>query len=124
MNPVPGKMFDGDPYEDEGKQFWNYGPGAMCWYIGPTGRRFLRLLTPHQNREQEYVSLPVKPYEGQMASWEWDGNLERPTLTPSIDILTTGGWHGYVTNGNLVFHSWNTQAGVEAKLEAGKKTRA
>ncbi|EDX80485.1 hypothetical protein BBAL3_1642 [Brevundimonas sp. BAL3] len=32
-------------------------------------------------------------------SWDWDGNQEAPTLTPSV--LQVGGcqWHGYLTNG-------------------------
>ena len=30
-------------------------------------------------------------------SWEWDGNFEAPTITPSIDA--SPGWHGYLTAG-------------------------
>lgn len=32
--------------------------------------------------------------------WAWDGNEDKPTLTPSIHC--TGIWHGYLTNGRLV----------------------
>lgn len=33
--------------------------------------------------------------------WNWDGNREAPTITPSIlDVVT--GWHGYMTAGVLV----------------------
>lgn len=38
--------------------------------------------------------------------WCWDGNIERPTLTPSIRISIGHGkkgseevWHGFLTNG-------------------------
>lgn len=31
--------------------------------------------------------------------WGWDGDTERPTLTPSIH--TPGYWHGYLTSGKL-----------------------
>ncbi len=39
--------------------------------------------------------------------WGWDGNLDKPTLTPSINCITekdgkpTGGcgWHGHIING-------------------------
>lgn len=31
-------------------------------------------------------------------AWGWDGNIETPTITPSIDI-NRGHWHGYLTNG-------------------------
>lgn len=31
--------------------------------------------------------------------WHWDGNIEKPTLNPSIHA--PGQWHGYLTNGEL-----------------------
>ncbi len=40
--------------------------------------------------------------------WGWDGNIEKPTLTPSINCLAHGpdgekyagcGWHGFVRSG-------------------------
>lgn len=32
--------------------------------------------------------------------WNWDGNREAPTITPSIlDVVT--GWHGYLRAGQL-----------------------
>lgn len=40
--------------------------------------------------------------------WEWDGNMIKPTLTPSILSYTSRGgkrveaWHGYLTRGRLV----------------------
>lgn len=31
--------------------------------------------------------------------WQWDGNFDQPTLTPSIHAV--GAWHGYFTAGFL-----------------------
>lgn len=31
--------------------------------------------------------------------WGWDGNEDKPTLTPSI--LSPNEWHGYLRNGRL-----------------------
>jgi hypothetical protein len=31
--------------------------------------------------------------------WGWDGNEDKPTLTPSIHALNQ--WHGYLRNGRL-----------------------
>lgn len=49
--------------------------------------------------------------DGTRPRWQWNGDLERPTLTPSINCLShnpqTGeryagcGWHGYITNGEV-----------------------
>ncbi|WP_217577332.1 DUF6527 family protein [Mesorhizobium sp. GbtcB19] len=30
-------------------------------------------------------------------SWQWNGSLEKPTLTPSVHHV--GHWHGYLTDG-------------------------
>lgn len=32
--------------------------------------------------------------------WGWDGNVEKPTLSPSL--LVPGVWHGYLRAGRLV----------------------
>lgn len=32
--------------------------------------------------------------------WQWDGNREAPTLTPSLHWV--GVWHGWMRNGQLV----------------------
>ena len=32
------------------------------------------------------------------ASWEWNGDRERPTFKPSINCSICG-WHGFITNG-------------------------
>ncbi len=50
--------------------------------------------------------------DGRLPTWQWDGNYENPTLTPSINCLSrdpsTGeelagcGWHGWITAGKIV----------------------
>jgi len=37
---------------------------------------------------------------GGIAQWEWDGNREKPTFTPSINCGKC--WHGYIRNGRAV----------------------
>lgn len=38
--------------------------------------------------------------------WQWNGNKDAPTLTPSILVKPypkwTEGWHGFLTDGKLV----------------------
>lgn len=39
-------------------------------------------------------------------AWQWDGNKESPTITPSILIRGLHGkpdlWHGFLTNGKVI----------------------
>ncbi|MFG1414074.1 DUF6527 family protein [Xanthobacter sp. VTT E-85241] len=52
-------------------------------------------------------ALPFRPDPS--PSWEWDGNRDSPTLTPSVHHvlrLTAGGtgthWHGFLTAGEWI----------------------
>jgi hypothetical protein len=76
-------------------------PGATghCIFVCPNGRRCAVLIGP---------SAVGKPNPNALAVWGWDGNVDRPTLTPSINCRTTKddgtpaggcGWHGYISSG-------------------------
>lgn len=45
------------------------------------------------------VSREGSQFPGQRV-WGWDGNLDQPTLQPSLHLL--GRWHGYLKAGRLV----------------------
>lgn len=75
-------------------------PGATghMIFVCPNGHRCSVLVGP--------ASVP-RPAEDKCHVWGWDGNLEKPTLTPSINCIAekdgkpTGGcgWHGSITGG-------------------------
>ena len=39
---------------------------------------------------------------GGRPQWDWDGNAEAPTLSPSINCERHCGWHGYIRAGRCV----------------------
>lgn len=42
--------------------------------------------------------VPLSPQRnGNGATWQWNGDREKPTLTPSINCH--GCWHGFITDG-------------------------
>lgn len=43
-------------------------------------------------------ALDFRPHPS--PSWEWDGNRDAPTLSPSVDHV--GHWHGWLRNGEWV----------------------
>ena len=78
-------------------------PGATghIMFVCPNGKRCSLLLGP------QFVKRPEK---GKSNIWAWDGNRENPTITPSINCVTTDeegkptggcGWHGFITNGEI-----------------------
>jgi len=57
----------------------------------------------------EMKSVGFDTHESRRPRWHWDGNRERPTLTPSINILQLNDagqqvgehWHGWLTAGEF-----------------------
>lgn len=48
---------------------------------------------------QHMVDLPLKPTH--QNGWNWDGDRQRPSFTPSI-LNKSCGWHGYLVAGEWV----------------------
>ena len=48
------------------------------------------------------TDLPHDPQgqNGGIAQWNWDGDRDRPTFTPSVNC--GGCWHGYIEKGRCV----------------------
>lgn len=44
----------------------------------------------------DICAISIKPVVE--TGWDWNGDLEKPTVTPSIKI-NSGHWHGYLTAG-------------------------
>lgn len=45
--------------------------------------------------------VPAYMGEKKERTWNWDGNKDKPTLTPSIACLEGCKWHGYITHGEF-----------------------
>ncbi len=70
-------------------EFEDYGPN----------RKKLHFACPV--REGHMCQVLLKPWPIQGApTWNWDGNTEKPTLTPSINCGDCK-WHGFITNGEI-----------------------
>jgi hypothetical protein len=82
----------------------NMKPGDFFWLVedpdpaAPGGYRSFCAKYP----DGSFASIPVKPTPpGHVGpSWGWDGNLDKPTLTPSVHHV--GHWHGWVRAGRMV----------------------
>jgi hypothetical protein len=52
-------------------------------------------------RETCHIALRPSQKNAVGASWEWDGNREAPTITPSVNCEKVCGWHGWIRNGQF-----------------------
>ena len=70
--------------------------GAFTYYVDQGGRTAGMIYVCPCGCGQ-HGSLAFRPRQFPGASWEWDGNRERPTLTPSVHRV--GHWHGWLRDG-------------------------
>lgn len=61
-------------------------------------RDFLYIWIPGMSGP-DAIGIQRGPDTGKERVWAWDGNEERPTLTPSIHA--PGEWHGFLRAGRL-----------------------
>ncbi len=74
------------------------GATAHILFVCPKGQRCGVLVGP------QFVNRPTPDA---LCIWGWNGDCDKPTLTPSINCIAekdgkpTGGcgWHGFITNG-------------------------
>lgn len=75
-------------------------PGDFYFEADDTGQRWFCFCYPNGVGAR----IPIRPLlnagTNNGHSWQWDGNEDTPTLTPSINA--EGMWHGYVTAGRMV----------------------
>lgn len=50
-----------------------------------------------------FTRLPVAPPPKRDGAWMWDGNVEKPTIQPSIRQLSGCKFHGFLTEGIWTF---------------------
>ncbi len=48
------------------------------------------------------VRVTLGPADEKDARWHWDGNMDEPTVTPSIGCDRRCGWHGTLTKGEML----------------------
>lgn len=96
-------------------------PGDFYWTDGDTPYNDgVKILEPGETRPRWIVYIDnrgshgyvaIRPYkQNNGASWEWDGDWDKPTLTPSIhsQVEHPPGkrstiWHGYIRGGVIGF---------------------
>jgi len=76
-------------------------PGDFFWSETKEGRR-MHVAVPATSRQSDTWTLSDIPVSrsGGGKDWEWDGIVDKPTISPSLDVK--GIWHGFIRNGKLV----------------------
>ncbi len=48
----------------------------------------------------DLTGVPVRPESGG-SHWNWNGDRDKPTLTPSLQRIDSCRWHGFLTDGEF-----------------------
>lgn len=84
-------------------------PGTACWGPpregeDPVSPKRLYYVCPCGC--SEWRQIPVRMEGAAGTAWVWNGDVDRPTLTPSIQHVANRAdkcsWHGFLTNGEWV----------------------
>jgi hypothetical protein len=88
--------------KDEDDLFKNGKLGDWCFVEKPNQSLLFFLRYPvHGMPDGDVVMLPLSGGKGPI--WQWDGNRDVPTISPSIRVCDSDGerWHGFFRNGKL-----------------------
>ena len=101
---------------DDDTGLWHAPPGTWRWRLGGSQEpRVLEAVLPSKYPENSlgviyphqmcHCPVVIGPHPNNV-TWGWDGNVESPTLTPSILVSVMWGeerqrvfWHGYLKAG-------------------------
>jgi hypothetical protein len=100
MNPVKihfvDELFDGATVVEDNWNRRDLPAGSAKWAVDAGGARASLMFTCPCGCGR-INAVGVKPANPD--GWSWDGNVERPTLHPSILITVGCRWHGYLIGG-------------------------
>lgn len=90
--------------------FFGLPPGHFYWQVSADLTEiYLWMQLPRQDDDDfgSPCSIPIRPAPEDMPSWGWDGNIELPTLTPSVfhdprNPTSPHHWHGWIQRGRMV----------------------
>lgn len=75
-------------------------PGTFAWQLDEGGGHARRItyICPRG----QLCGVPVLPHRlPNGAGWSFDGNVDQPTLSPSVNCVGGCGWHGFITAGRM-----------------------
>lgn len=106
-------VYHSEPLSEHCEEVLKAPPGHF-WITAPDadGVRYIHMKLPSAHENGAYCAIPIRqggpgPNGGANRNpWGWDGNLERPTLAPSIfhDYPrpdSESAWHGFLQGGQF-----------------------
>lgn len=96
-------VYHGEPLSEYASEVFDWPAGHFA-FSSPDkdGTLYLHMVLPVGDGDGKFCCIPVKTGPKESGAWQWDGNREKPTLTPSVWHHSTPDWHGWITAGRMV----------------------
>ncbi len=78
------------------------GPGAFYYEYDQDAIVGMTIVDPNSTPDEDGDHMKLAGVSFAPGRWTFDGNLDEPSVTPSIFIDQPHGWHGYLTKGEWV----------------------
>lgn len=75
-------------------------PGDFTFYWEEGKPKEIIFKNPACRMDKCHIRIRNGPPEAPH-TWGWDGNMDKPTITPSIGCDRICGWHGHIINGEI-----------------------
>ena len=75
---------------------------AYSWFNKETGPTSIYFYCRGNSKRPRICSIPITQEPAANRKWDWDGNWEEPTISPSIGCDARCGWHGHIIKGDIL----------------------
>ncbi len=96
-------VYHSEPLSEYAEEVFKWPVGHFAFSEQSADGTFdMYMVLPTDESDGRICIIPVRLGPKQQNAWQWDGNREKPTLTPSIWHHSTPDWHGWVTRGEMI----------------------
>ena len=99
---MANRSFNGGPSPKNDEFFWVIGPRREGQQLLSDGyAEPIELVFACRGGRFANCIVRVTMGEASPPRWHWDGNIQEPTLSPSIGCDSRCGWHGHIIKGEI-----------------------
>jgi Family of unknown function (DUF6527) len=101
-------VYHAEALSEYAEEVFGWPPGHFTFSSPDAdGTRYLHMVLPSSRERGSVCAIPVKQGPKTNGAWAWDGNVEKPTITPSIfhdyhSPSSDHAWHGWLKAGQFV----------------------
>lgn len=99
---MANRSYNGGPSPKPDEFFWIVGQRREGQGVAEDGlAEPMSIVFPCRGGKYAHCMVNVTHGDAVHPTWHWNGNIQEPTLSPSIGCDARCGWHGHIINGEI-----------------------